>query len=160
MVKMIQCFSDRFYRVGPIGEDNSHPFKLMNKSKYYPYLDGLRGIAVILVLLYHLKPDIFKSGFLGVDIFFVLSGYLITGIVKKKVDANAFDFWNFYYRRLKRLLPCLVTTLVFVLVLSLFILTPAELTEFSKTSVYSLLSVSNIYFYLSRRPKVNIALIR
>ncbi len=121
----------------------------MNKSKYYPYVDGLRGIAVILVLIYHLNPEIFKGGFLGVDIFFVISGYLITGIIKRKVASHSFNFLEFYYRRIKRLLPCLLTTLLLVLVIGLFILTPAELTEFSKTSVYSLLSVSNIYFYLN-----------
>ena len=83
------------------------------KIPYRPEIDGLRGVAVISVILYHAQITIsginfFKGGYLGVDIFFVISGYLITSIIYKEIEATKkFSFKNFYERRIRRILPIL-----------------------------------------------------
>lgn len=68
-------------------------------------IQALRGLAVSLVVFYHANIGLFQGGFLGVDIFFVISGYLVTGIVKKGIESGNFSFREFYFRRAKRLLP-------------------------------------------------------
>ena len=70
--------------------------------KYRPEIDGLRAIAVIPVILYHIAPWHFRGGFIGVDIFFVISGFLITSIIKKEVDQGTFSLKDFWVRRIKR----------------------------------------------------------
>lgn len=82
------------------------------KLSYRPEIDGLRGISIILVILYHLKVSIknqnlFEFGYLGVDIFFVISGYLIGRIILKKISEKNFNFKSFYESRARRLLPTL-----------------------------------------------------
>ena len=83
------------------------------KIDYRPEIDGLRGVAVISAILYHAQINIFginffKGGFLGVDIFFVISGYLITSIIYKEIETtNSFSFKDFYERRVRRILPVL-----------------------------------------------------
>lgn len=83
----------------------------------------LRGIAVLVVLFYHSNLGILPQGYLGVDIFFVLSGFLITSIILKALDSKSFSFSNFYLRRAKRLLPALYSTLFFTTLISFFVLT-------------------------------------
>jgi peptidoglycan/LPS O-acetylase OafA/YrhL len=90
----------------------------------------LRGIAVLLVVFYHAKLPWFESGFLGVDVFFVISGFLITGLIKKGIEANKFSFVDFYYRRAKRLLPAAYLTFSITLLLAYFLLTSTELKDF------------------------------
>lgn len=74
---------------------------------YRPELDGLRAIAVIFVILFHSNIGIFNGGFVGVDIFFVLSGYLITKNIYSDYSENKFSFLNFYEKRLRRIIPAL-----------------------------------------------------
>ena len=76
--------------------------------KYRPEIDGLRALSVIPVILYHAEVDFFKGGFIGVDIFFVISGYLITSILISEIEINKFNFYNFIERRLRRILPALL----------------------------------------------------
>ena len=80
---------------------------------YRKELDGLRALAVIAVIIYHANlkiagGQIFKGGFFGVDVFFVLSGYLITGIIREKMKQGNFSFLDFYWRRAKRIVPALL----------------------------------------------------
>lgn len=83
------------------------------KRRYITGLDGIRAIAVIMVLAYHLKLALFKSGFLGVTVFFVLSGYLITGILISEVEEEGtIDLKNFWLRRIRRLVPAVMSMAV------------------------------------------------
>lgn len=74
----------------------------MSSIKYRPEIDGLRAIAVISVIIYHLNENWLSGGFLGVDIFFVISGFLITGIIITEIQQNSFSLKQFYTRRIKR----------------------------------------------------------
>lgn len=78
---------------------------MLRKLSYRPDIDGLRALAVISVILFHINPNYMPSGFLGVDIFFVISGFLITSIIYKEMAEGTFSFANFYNRRIKRILP-------------------------------------------------------
>ena len=119
----------------------------MNRS-YVPIIDGLRALAVILVLLFHLKIPGFKGGFIGVDIFFVISGYLITSIYFPQFKKNkSFDFINYFKKRIFRLLPALIFVIFLTLIVSYFLLSPTDLIEISKSSIYSSLFLSNIFFF-------------
>jgi peptidoglycan/LPS O-acetylase OafA/YrhL len=92
-------------------------------------IQALRGLAVLLVVLHHANLGPFHGGYLGVDIFFVVSGFLITGIVKRQIEANSFSFVAFYVRRAKRLLPAAYATFLGVALASPFLLTRAELND-------------------------------
>ena len=123
--------------------------------KYRPEIDGLRAIAVGAVILYHAQITIFghqpfKGGFIGVDIFFVISGYLITSIILKElVTTGSFSFKNFYERRIRRILPALLFVMLTSLPFAWFYMSPNELINFSKTTFYTLSFISNFYFYIS-----------
>lgn len=88
------------------------------KRRYITGLDGIRAIAVIMVLAYHLKLALFKSGFLGVTVFFVLSGYLITGILISEVEEGTIDLKNFWLRRIRRLVPAVMSMAVVIIFVS------------------------------------------
>lgn len=121
----------------------------MSHIKYRKDIDGLRALAVLSVIFFHLDISFFKSGFLGVDIFFVISGYLITSIIIRDLQEGRFSLKNFYLRRARRILPALIAVLVFSSFFAWLVLLPAELRQFAKTMVSALASLSNIYFYNS-----------
>ena len=115
---------------------------------YRPDIDGLRGIAVLLVLIFHF--DFFKigkAGFIGVDIFFVISGYLISKIIWSGIDAEAFSFRQFYIRRIRRLAPPLFATLSLTFLVGAVVLLPQELNSLAKEGVAALIYISNIYYW-------------
>ncbi len=125
------------------------------KLTYRPEIDGLRTIAVCAVILYHAKITIlghqpFKGGFVGVDIFFVISGYLITSIILKELlTTGSFSFKNFYERRIRRILPALLFVMMISLPFAWMYLLPSSFIDFSKSILYSLGFNSNFYFYYS-----------
>ncbi len=106
--------------------------KIPHSIDYNPYLDGLRGLSIVLVVLFHFFPNIFSFGFVGVDIFFMLSGYLITTIIINKIEKNAFSFKEFYRNRARRLFPALITILIFSLIFGFFFLFPSEYKDLAK----------------------------
>jgi peptidoglycan/LPS O-acetylase OafA/YrhL len=93
---------------------------------YRPDIDGLRAIAVLAVVLYHAFPNALPGGFVGVDIFFVISGYLITKLILQELQSGSFKISNFYLRRAKRIFPALIVVLIAVIGLGWLILTPEE----------------------------------
>jgi len=123
------------------------------KLNYRPEIDGLRAIAVLGVIIYHVEiflngKKLFTGGFLGVDIFFVISGYLITSlIIKEFLFSNSFSLKNFYFRRAKRILPALF----FMISVSIFFawnyLTPKNFLEYSNSIISSIFFYSNYFFY-------------
>ena len=122
---------------------------------YRPEIDGLRAIAVGAVILYHAQITIlghqpFKGGFIGVDIFFVISGYLITSIILKElVTTGSFSFKHFYERRVRRILPALLFVMLVSLSICLDIFVANSFVDFSKSILYSLGFSSNFYFHYS-----------
>ena len=127
----------------------------MVKFAYRPEIDGLRAIAVTAVILYHAQIVIFgdqsfKGGFIGVDIFFVISGYLITSIILKElITTNSFSFKYFYQRRVRRILPVLLFVMLVTLPFAWAYLLPSAFIDFSKSILYSLGFSSNFYFWYS-----------
>ena len=122
--------------------------------QYRPEIDGLRAIAVILVLLYHASFEIygrhhlFSAGEIGVDIFFVISGYLITTIILKELrETDRFSFWNFYERRARRILPVLFFVILVCYPVAFRILPPVELSHFLDSILSIVFFVSNYFFY-------------
>ena len=124
------------------------------KLNYRPEIDGLRAIAVLAVIFYHSQISIlghqpFKGGFIGVDIFFVISGYLITSIILiELIRTDSFSFKYFYERRIRRLLPALITVMLFTLPFAWIYLFPINFVDFSKSILFSLGFSSNLYFLL------------
>ena len=115
--------------------------------QHQPEIEGLRAIAVLAVLLFHLKIWGFSGGFVGVDMFFVISGYLITKNIIRDIKLGEFTLKKFYIRRIYRLLPALLVTIFVTLVASYFLLTPEHFSSLGNASVASVLSVSNILFW-------------
>lgn len=114
---------------------------------YSPEIDGLRAIAVLSVVFFHAGVPGFSSGYLGVDIFFVISGFLITRLLVDEVHlSGAIDFRGFYARRIRRLLPSMALMLVVTLIAALFILFPGELPRLAKSATAVVLMVSNLHF--------------
>lgn len=118
--------------------------------QYRSDIDGLRAFAVLSVIIFHINPQWLPGGFLGVDIFFVISGYLITLILIKEVkQTNKINIINFYKRRIKRIVPALLFMLIFTLVFSLLFFTPDDILAVFISSVWSFFSAANIYFLTS-----------
>ena len=116
-------------------------------NTYRKDLQGLRAVSILLIVLAHSSLGIFEGGFVGVDVFFVLSGFLITGILQKELyQTNGISFINFYGRRLKRLLPALLFMILIVFLSSLFLLSDIELNAQLESTNFALTWISNIYF--------------
>jgi len=125
------------------------------KITYRPEIDGLRSLAVAAVIIYHAQINILnhqflKGGFLGVDIFFVISGYLISSIILRELfKTETFSFKYFYEKRIRRILPALLFVMIISLPIAWIFLLPTDLVEFSKSILYSLGFSSNFYFHFS-----------
>ena len=119
--------------------------------KFKSHIQGLRALSVISVLIYHLEISVlnfqlFRGGFLGVDIFFVISGYLISSIIITDLQNNSFSFKNFYLKRIKRLFPALFV-LILVVTFFIFTLDIKSFNEFKDTVYSSVLFYSNFLFW-------------
>jgi len=120
--------------------------------KYRPEIDGLRAIAVMAVVLYHAEFSLFgqnpiKGGFIGVDIFFVISGFLITSIILKQVQAENYSFRNFYERRARRILPALFLVMLVSIPFAWKLMLPEALMDYAGSILSSLFFGSNIWFW-------------
>jgi len=120
----------------------------MSLKTYRPDIDGLRALAIIPVILYHAGLAL-PGGFTGVDVFFVISGFLITSIIVSDVEDDSFSFKNFYEKRARRLLPALFFSLILTLFASYFFLYPGEFVGLAKSTISALLFLSNVFFYTS-----------
>ena len=114
--------------------------------KYRPDVDGLRAVAVTLVLLFHAGLG-FSGGFIGVDVFFVISGFLITGLILKEQESGKFSLANFWVRRIRRIIPAATVVVVAVLVAGFFILLPRDYEDLGKSAIAQQLMLSNVYFW-------------
>ena len=112
---------------------------------YRPDIDGLRAVAVLMVVLHHAAPGFLPGGFIGVDVFFVISGYLITRILLHDLEEGTLHLPRFYARRIRRLFPALAACLAATLAVGWLILLPEELRSLSATTAMAALSISNIY---------------
>ena len=119
----------------------------MKAQNYLPEVDGLRALAVLSVLFFHVDISIFSGGFVGVDVFFVISGFLITRLIYGELNENRFSFANFYVRRVRRLLPALIVTIAGALLVSAVLFLPNELERSAGAALHALVSLSNFYFW-------------
>lgn len=124
---------------------------------YRPEIDGLRAVAVLSIVIFHLKPELLQGGFVGVDIFFAISGYLITAGIGRDFSSCRFSLLSFYQRRIARIFPALLLVLLGTLAGSFFTYSEMDFASAASTSVFAILSVVNFkllfqgdYFHLSR----------
>lgn len=118
----------------------------MKRIAFRPDLEGLRGFALLLVILFHYQIPPFTGGYIGVDIFFVLSGYLISSIILKDLHSNTFSFRDFYYRRIIRLAPAAIFVVIITFIVFYFILAPIAFVDFARSVREFFTFSSNFYF--------------
>ena len=124
------------------------------KINYRPDIDGLRAISVLAVIFYHAPikslNEVFSGGYVGVDIFFVISGYLITSIIYKElISTGNFSFKYFYERRIRRIISPLIFVIIIIIPFAWYFLLPFSILDLSKSILYSLGFTSNFYFYFT-----------
>ena len=115
---------------------------------YRPEIDGLRAIAVIAIVLFHTEIDLFSNAFIGVDVFFVISGYLITAVIVDKQKNDSFSLFDFYQRRIRRLVPALLLLMLVCIPFAYTWMFAAQFEDFSQSLVAATLFMSNILFWL------------
>jgi peptidoglycan/LPS O-acetylase OafA/YrhL len=119
--------------------------------KYRPELDGLRSIAILSVVFYHAGFTLLRGGFVGVDVFFVMSGYLMTTIIKNETESSVFTLKRFYERRARRIPPMLFFTLLVSYIPAQKYMIGKEFLFFSKSAFYSSIGISNILYSSTTR---------
>lgn len=120
---------------------------MIESHPYRADIDGLRALAILPVVLFHADIPGFGGGYVGVDVFFVISGYLITSIILRELDTGSFSLINFYERRVRRILPALFVTLLATALLASLMLYPREAKDYARSLVAATLFVSSIFFY-------------
>lgn len=115
--------------------------------KYRADIDGIRCLAILPVVIFHAFPHLIPGGFIGVDIFFVISGYLISSIIYQESHQGTFSYSNFYYRRIKRIFPALLTVLLFCIVMSYIYMLPSELKTISRHIMAGIFFSQNINLF-------------
>ena len=114
---------------------------------YRPEIDGLRAIAVVPVILFHAGLVTFSGGYVGVDVFFVISGYLITRLIINEIKAETFSLLRFYQRRARRILPAMLFVSVVCLPFAMVILLPQDMVNFGKSLIAVVTFSSNFFFW-------------
>ena len=125
----------------------AEPSKHLIHPNYRPDIDGLRAIAVLSVVIFHLFPNLLNGGFIGVDIFFVISGFLISGIIFSNLERNSFSLFEFYRRRVNRIFPALLLVLITSLVIAWFVLLSEEYRALAKHIVAGSTFLSNLVLW-------------
>ena len=120
---------------------------MSNLFKYRADIDGLRAIAVLLVVLFHAKFSAISGGFIGVDVFFVISGFLISIIISKEVRENRFTFKSFYLRRIKRLAPALIALLILTTIPAYLFLFADDFEIYGRSLIHAYLTTSNFFLW-------------
>lgn len=138
----------KFSQMSPLGKDSDF-IPMPSPSLYRRDIDGLRAIAVTSVVFYHAGLWPLSSGYVGVDIFFVISGFLIGGILNREIRNGSFSFARFYSRRARRILPALLVVTILVSIASLALMGTRELRQTGLSAATALVGVSNIYFWWS-----------
>lgn len=115
--------------------------------RYRADIDGLRAVAIVPVVLFHAGLDAFRGGFVGVDVFFVISGFLITGLILPEIERGTFSIINFYERRVRRILPALFAVLIFASAAATWILLPGDLADFGRSALATAGFASNFVFW-------------
>ena len=118
----------------------------VHAGKYQQFIDGLRAIAVGAVILFHLFPTALRGGFVGVDVFFVISGYLITGQIRQQIESGRFSIGSFYARRIRRIAPPLLLMLLVSACAAMVLLKPEDMQSFAKSLLAQPLSLQNFVF--------------
>lgn len=121
----------------------------MKELSYRSDIDGLRALAVLPVIIYHAGASWMPGGFIGVDVFFVISGYLISSIIIREIQADNFSFLSFYERRIRRIIPALLVMLIAVVIVFQVFSLPNQSLSSAESGIAALLSVSNFYFWKS-----------
>jgi peptidoglycan/LPS O-acetylase OafA/YrhL len=129
--------------IAAIFQPEGHPLH----PGYRPDIDGLRAVAILSVLAFHAWPKVMRGGFVGVDIFFVISGYLITGIIAGNIDTGGFTIRGFYSRRIRRIFPALILVLLATLLLGAIVLFPSEYTQLGWHTVVAGFFSSNLQLW-------------
>jgi peptidoglycan/LPS O-acetylase OafA/YrhL len=123
-------------------------FQGIRLSCYRPDIDGLRAFAVLSVIIYHINREWLPSGFIGVDVFFVISGYLITGILHRNIVQGGFSYSGFMLRRALRILPATLFMIFVVVIFGAIYMLPVDVTSLSESAVASIFSLANVYFWI------------
>ncbi len=113
---------------------------------YRADIDGLRAVAVLAVILFHLDPAWLPGGYVGVDLFFVISGYLISRIIQREVEDGGFSFADFYGRRVRRIIPALTFVILATVLVFQFVFSPNDLEKLVESAIYAQFFLSNVYF--------------
>jgi peptidoglycan/LPS O-acetylase OafA/YrhL len=132
----------------------------IKRISYRKDLNGLRALSVLAVVFYHSDIEVFKGGWLGVDIFFVISGYLISNIIVSELNSNTFSFKKFYIRRIRRIIPALFSFISTSTFFAYWLLTPKAIVEYVNSVTASIFFYANYYFqnldfYTSESLKLN-----
>jgi len=115
--------------------------------KYRSEIDGLRALAVLPVIFFHAGFKTFSGGFIGVDIFFVISGYLICSLIIEEIERKDFNLLSFYERRARRILPALFFVLIITIPFAWVVMLPSQMYDFSKSIIAVSLFLSNFFFW-------------
>ena len=118
-----------------------------NPAAYRPDIDGLRALSIILVVMFHLRVGFTRGGYIGVDVFFVISGFLITGLIAKEAQTSGFSFARFYERRIRRLFPALFAAFLATTFVSWWVLFPVELESYGRQLASAIGFAANLFFY-------------